>query len=258
MINLFMRKTEVSMFLPAVFAFICVCACSTSCISSKNLTYFNNLPDSVSIKLAAIQAPSALIQTNDIIDISIGGENEKTVEYINNYFTGGKSIQAIVDLEGNIELPKIGKLHVAGLSREAANDSISNAYKEYLVNPIVQVRFGDFSYTIMGEVKSPGQFTIPREKVSIFEAIGRAGDLTDYARRDDIKIIREVNGKREVVSVNLNDKEILNSPDYYIHRYDVIYVEAKEIKATTSNIQRVAPYLGLITSIIAFIVAIKK
>src|SRR3954451_13361196 len=84
---------------------------STSCISTKSATYFNNLPDSTKIELEKLQPPPFVVQVNDVLDIAIGGENEKTVQYISQYFTGGESgMRAIVDIDGNIELPKIGKI----------------------------------------------------------------------------------------------------------------------------------------------------
>src|SRR5947208_11415404 len=91
----------------------------TSCISTKSSTYFNNLPDSSRIQLESLQPPVFLVQVNDLLEISIGGENEKTVQYINQYFTVGGAMQVTVDIDGNIELPKVGKFKVAGLSKEA-------------------------------------------------------------------------------------------------------------------------------------------
>jgi polysaccharide export outer membrane protein len=232
---------------------------STSCISTKSATYFNNLPDSAKIQLEELQPPPFAVQVNDVLEIAIGGENEKTVQYISQYFTGGTSgMQAIVDIDGNIELPKIGKIKVAGLSKEAVRDIIAQAYKEYLVDPLVSVKFGNFPFSVMGEVKSPGNFNVQSERVNIFQAIGQAGDLTQYAIRDDIKIIREVNGQRKVMSLNMNDKSILNSPDYYINRYDIIYVEAKGVKLTTENVQRTLTYVGAVSSVLAFVVVLLR
>ena len=242
---------------------LCGCACmmvsASSCISTKSVTYFNNLPDSAKIELASLQPPPFMVQANDILDITIGGENEKTVQYINQYFTGGTGgMQVMVDIDGFIELPKVGKFKVAGLSKEAVKDTITNAYKEYLVNPLVNVKFGNFRFSVMGEVKAPGNFDVPAEKVNIFEAVTRAGDLTQYSIRDNVKIIREINGERKIISVNLNDKDILNSPNYYINRYDVIYVEAKSVKLTTENIQRTVTYIGAVSSILAFLIVLLK
>jgi polysaccharide export outer membrane protein len=231
----------------------------SSCISTKSLRYFNNLPDSARIELESLQPPPFAVQSNDILDINIGGENEKTVQYISQYFTGGSGgIQVIVDIDGYIELPKIGKFKVAGLSKEAVKDTITNAYKEYLVDPLVNVKFGNFRFSVMGEVKSPGNFDLASEKVNIFEAITHAGDMTQYAVRDDVKIIREVNGKREIISLDMNDKSILNSLNYYLNRYDIIYVQAKKVKQTTENVQRTVTYVAAVSSILALLVVLLK
>jgi polysaccharide export outer membrane protein len=193
------------------------------------------------------------------LDINIGGENEKTVQYISQYFTGGSGgIQVIVDIDGYIELPKIGKFKVAGLSKEAVKDTITNAYKEYLVDPLVNVKFGNFRFSVMGEVKSPGNFDLASEKVNIFEAITHAGDMTQYAVRDDVKIIREVNGKREIISLDMNDKSILNSLNYYLNRYDIIYFKSKKVKQTTENVQRTVTYVAAVSSILALLVVLLK
>jgi polysaccharide export outer membrane protein len=135
-------------------------------------------------------------------------------------------------------------------------DTLTKAYKEFLVDPIVQVKFGSFHFTVLGEVKTPGSFDVPSEKVTILEALGRAGDLTTFSERSKVKIIREVNGEREILSLDLTDKAVLNSPNYYIYPYDIIYVTAKEIKQTNENIQRITPYIGIVTSLLAIVLLI--
>ncbi len=241
---------------------ICIFLLSSSCISSKSITYFNNLPDSIRTQLDTLQPPQPIIQVNDLLQIKIGGESEKTVEYINKHFIGdggGGGLQTMVDLEGNIELPQIGKLKVSGLTKEAAKDSIKNAYKEYLVDPIVAIKFGDFRYTLLGEVSGQGNKTATAEKVSILEAIAQGGGLTQYAQFDKVKIFREVNGKREIIAVNLNDKNLLNSPNFYLHPNDVVYVQPKEVKQLTENFQRTLFYISGVTSILTiFLVLFKK
>lgn len=248
---------------------------SSSCISTKSTTYFNNLPDSVLIKLDRIQPPQPVIQVNDILEIQLGGDNEKTLQYITQHFTtGGASgggnnssngsggngggLRVIVDVNGKIELPQIGVIKVSGLTREALKDTITKAYQEFLVNPIVNVNFGNFRFSILGEVNSPGNFDMPNEKVSIFEALAEAGDLTTYAIRDNVTIIRDINGEREIRRVNLLDKNILNSPDYYLQRYDLLYVEAKPLKGINENLQRTMFYFGFITTTIALIALLTK
>jgi len=250
-----MRRNCVSIVLlicPGIF----IACFLSSCISNKKIVYFNNLPDSTKIQLDKLQPPRSIVQINDILEVSVGGENEKTVQYIQQYFSGGQIIKAVVDADGNAELPKLGKIHVIGLTNESLKDTITNRYREYLVDPIVQVKFGNFRFTIIGEVRSPGSYDMESDNVNIFEALGKAGDLTEYAQRDHIKIIRNINGSREVIALNLNDKSILNSPDYYINRYDIIYVEPKNLKLTTNNIQRITTYFGILTSLLAIFIVL--
>jgi len=221
------------------------------CIDTKNVTYFNNLPDSVTVALKTLEAPRPLLQVNDMMQIQVGGENDKTVQYINQYFGGGAGgITTVVDIDGNIELPKIGSLHMAGLTREAARDTITNAYKEYLLDPIVAVKFGDFKFAMLGEIKAPGYFSATKEKLNIFEAIAMGGDMTQYAKRDMVKIIRDDNGKRSVLTINLNDSSILNSPDFYLHNNDIIYIESTSIKLNTENFTRT---FAIVTSVISIL-----
>ncbi|HNP24172.1 MAG TPA: polysaccharide biosynthesis/export family protein [Panacibacter sp.] len=232
----------------------------SSCISTKGTTYFNDLPDSALIKLDHIEPPRPIIQVSDVLDIQLSGDNEKTVQYITQHFVGATagSLQVIVDVNGNIELPQLGMIKVAGLTREEFKDTITKAYQTFLINPIVNVKFGNFRFTIMGEVRSPGNFSVTNEKESIFEALAQAGDLTEYAVRDKVRILRDVNGERVIKEVNLYDNSILNSPDYYLHRYDLIYVSAKPLKAINQNMQRTTLYLGFITTILAFVTLITK
>lgn len=253
-----MRKNRISISLPLCLFFVLIISFTSSCISNKNVVYFNNLPDTTLYQLDKLQPPTPTVQVNDLLEISIGGENEQTVQYIQTYFTGGAIMRATVDLEGNIELPKVGKIHVAGLSKDDVRDTLSKAYKEFLLDPLIQVKFGNFHFTVLGEVKSPGSFDVVADKISILEALGRAGDLTSYSERNKVKIIREVNGERQILSLNLTDTSVLNSPNYYINRYDIIYVAAKEVKQTNENVQRITPYIGVFTSLLAIILLITR
>jgi polysaccharide export outer membrane protein len=238
-----------------------VCIFSISCVQTKNLTYFKDLPDTT-VVLANIQPPRPIIEINDEIEIQLGGENEKTVEYIRHYFTTAATntngIEVVVDIDGNIELPKLGKIRISGLTREAARDTITNAYKEYLVDPIVLVKFGDFRFSVIGEVKAPGTFNVTGEKVNIFEALARAGDLTPYSKADAVKIIRDANGQRKIIPVNLQDKNLLNSSNYYLSRYDIVYVTPAVVKAVNQNIGQTLIYISAITSAIAIFVLVLK
>jgi len=190
-----MRKNRIITALPWFPVYLFIVLFSSSCVSNKNVVYFNNLPDTVKIKLDKLPLPPKTVQVNDVLEITVGGENEKTVQYIQTYFTGQPVIKVIVDIDGNIELPKIGKVHAAGLSKEGVRDAVTNAYKEYLVDPIVQVKLSNFHFTVLGEVRTPGIYDIDAEKVTIFEAVGHVGELSYYQKRQKIKIIRELKRK---------------------------------------------------------------
>ncbi|WP_207632768.1 polysaccharide biosynthesis/export family protein [Foetidibacter luteolus] len=232
----------------------------TACVDIKKATYFNNLPDTSRLALNEIKIPQQTIQVNDQIEVRVGGENEKATEYINQYLTGGAGstggIQNMVDIDGNIELPLAGKIHIAGLTRDEARDAITKGYAVYLKNPIVSLKFLNFKFTVLGEVKSPGYFNSTNEKINLFEAIAMAGDMTPYSRRDRVKIIRDDNGKREIITLDFNDKNILNSPDYYINRADIIYVEAQKNRFVSENFSKTISVLGAVTGIIALFLAI--
>jgi len=249
--------------LPVIFFLPCFICSFFSCVSPKSITYFNNLPAADRTALDSLKIPEPIILVNDILEIRVGGENEKTVQYINQYFGGiasaqGTGVQYTVDISGNIELPVIGKVKLAGLTRDQARDTLTESYKQYLQNPVVSVKFGNFRFSILGEVKSPGTFTSTNEKVSIFEALAQAGDITQYGRFENVTIIRDINGNRAVIQLNLNDKKILNSDYYYINRYDVIYVQSRPLKSVTDNFSRSATFVATVTSVLAIVLILFK
>ncbi len=248
------------------------CFLFASCVSPKSITYINNLPKAELIALDSLKPPQPIIFINDAIEIRIGGENQNTVQYINQYFgagsnsssggggaTGGSSGQQfIVDVDGNIELPKLGKIKLEGLTRDEARDTLTRLYSNYLVSPIVSIKFSNFKFSVIGEVKSPGTFSITSEKVSIFEALAQAGDISSLGKYENVHILRDTNGKRRIITVDLTDKNILNSPNYYINRYDLIYVEPRVLKTVTDNLSRTATFIATFASILALILVIKK
>ena len=157
----------------------------------------------------------------------------------NKYVTSQPVLQQyLVDNEGNIDFPVIGNIHIGGLTKSEAEqlikDKLQSQFREV---PIVTVRMVNYKISVIGEVAHPGTFTISNEKVNIFEALAMAGDMTVYGIRDKVKLIREDNqGKREIITLNLNDSDIINSPYYYLQQNDIIYVEPNKVKAQNSSI----------------------
>jgi polysaccharide export outer membrane protein len=166
-----------------------------------------------------------------------------------------------VDNEGNITFPLLGKIHVAGSTISGMTDSLTNLVKPLVADAIVSIRLLNFKITVLGEVLKPGSMSIPNERVTILDAIGLAGDLTVFGRRDNIKIIREVNGKREMGMLDLKNGDIFNSPYYYLRQNDIIYVEMNNRKmgnADQTNVRTISIVLASITAVALIISTINN
>ena len=152
--------------------------------------------------------------------------------------TGYGSLQNyLVDTQGNINFPILGKIHVVGMTKNQLSDYIVNQiHPQYIKeNPIVNIRYANFTISVIGEVNKPGNYTISNEKVSLLEAIALAGDLTIFGKRDNVLLVRErADGKRQTIRLDLRDKNIVNSPWFYLQQNDVLYVLPNNPKARSS------------------------
>ena len=146
--------------------------------------------------------------------------------------------QYLVNNEGDIDFPVLGRIHVGGMTRHEAEDVIREKLKPYLQEtPIVTIRMVNYKISVLGEVTSPGTFTVNNEKVNVLEALAMAGDMTIWGLRDNVKLIREnADGKREIILLNLNKADIIESPYYYMQQNDIIYVSPNKTKAKNSDI----------------------
>lgn len=173
------------------------------------------------------------------------------------FSTNGGSPQIFwVDPEGNIQYPTIGKLNVKGMTRYQLQDYIQKYLSEngYIQDPIVTVDFYGAKYSVLGEVNRPGQFQMTSDRVSIFDAIAVAGDLNIFGERDKVRLIRQNEGKEEVVSLNLKDPEIISSPYFYLHQNDVLYVEPNKSKASNREVSSLYSFGVSLTSLALTIV----
>ena len=226
----------------------------TSCVSPKTIVYFQG--DTARYSSQDInQHYIPLIQPNDILSIVVGSLNAEANEVFNtpNLFTttstnysatGGSKLQPLgylVDSDGSIEVPLIGKVQIGGLRTTDAADKIRTSLLKYLKEPSVIVRNLNFKVSVLGEVKLPAVYVIPDEKITLPEVLSLAGDLTIYGNRSNVMIIREENGKREYARIDLTSRDVFNSPYYYLHKNDVIYVEPVKSKMldTDSRIRTV-------------------
>jgi len=219
------------------------------CSTQKEVAYFygvnSNSADSINKKFNKIH--EARICSGDMLSITVTGLDPLAVAPFNlplvSYATPGTdqlysapTLQSyLVDINGNINFPVIGTLKVAGLTKSQAIKYINDQLSPYLKNAIVTIQFMNYKVTVLGEVLRPGQYAISNERVTVLDALGLAGDMTIYGKRDNVLITRENNGKLEFVRLNLNTDEIFKSPYYYLQQNDVIYVEPSSVKSIASQ-----------------------
>ena len=152
-----------------------------------------------------------------------------------------------VDPDGYIDFPILGRLHVEGMTTKVLKDTLTTLISQSVKDPIVNVEYLNFYVTVLGEVKNPGRHAVNSQGMTIFEALGLAGDLTIYGKRNNVLISREVDGKMEFARLNLNDQAVFASPYYHIRQNDVIYVEPNVARSISS--QNIPFYLSVVTTL---------
>jgi len=238
---------------------------STSCVSRKKLVYFQDKPLREGLKAST---PAQLIyKPGDILTINVSAYAQETVVPFNltvassnannpNGLQANMQIQPyLVDYMGNIEFPVLGTIKVAGSTRTQLTSMLTERIKEYADAPLVNVRLSNFTITVLGEVSNPGTFTIEDEEITIAEALGLANDLTIFGKRQNVRLIRDVNGKKKFANIDLTSINTLNSPLYYLQQNDVIYVEPNKAKIRSSTYNQnngvLISAIGTLTTILA-------
>ena len=226
----------------------------SSCGSTKNLQYMQGSFDTS--KLSAYNFPVPVIQKGDLISITVfsDGPNATAIynQSVGGIQTGGTAIAApgyLVNEQGDIDFQGIGKLHIEGLTKPGLTDLLNSKLTKFLTNPYYNIRFLNYKITIIGDVARPAVYTIPSERVNILEALGLAGDLNITARRDNVRIIRETNGKREFGNIDLRQPDIFKSPFYQLQQNDIVYIDFNKNKAA-ANDAIVLRNIGITTSIV--------
>ncbi|MDB5001259.1 MAG: Polysaccharide biosynthesis/export protein [Mucilaginibacter sp.] len=233
----------------------------SACSNEKSLVNFqktNKNQDTISITTAYVPK----IQTGDILSIYVNSLSPEASSFFNPYKAGvtsnGSTDNAtsgyLVDASGDIELPLVGNIRVTGHTTSQVRDTLKVLLKQYLKEPTVLVRFLNFKISLLGEVAKPNVYNIPNEMITLPEALSMAGDLTSFARRDSIQIIRDVNGKKEFGYVNLTNRNVFSSPYYYLHANDLVYVKPSKIKARQND--RSFQFVTLGISLLSLIIII--
>ena len=243
---------------------ICGVVLLSSCVSQRKLSYLRDVDMSSADSINQTYTPlkENYITQGDLLSIFVNALDVEAVQAFNmpvanvqnlgaktvTAATGGGSLQGYwVDPEGNIDFPVLGKLHVEGMTTTMLKDTLTQLIGRSVKDPIININFMNFYVTILGEVKNPGRHGVNSQGMTIFDALGLAGDLTIYGKRNNVLVSREVDGKMEFARLNLNDEAIFASPYYHIRQNDVIYVEPNNARAISS--QNIPLYLSVITTL---------
>lgn len=243
--------------------------CWWSCGNTRHLQYLQGQFDTT--KLSQVQYPEPVIQNNELVSITVYSDDPRASAYYNlpaqptiagtatvstpTMPTSTPASSYLVDEAGNIQFPGLGILHVQGMTKAELYKLLESKLADKLQHPYFIIRLSSYKITMIGEVAKPGQFTIPNERVSLLEAIALAGDLTNYGRRDNVLIIREINGQRKFVRLDLRNPEILGSPYFYLQPNDVVMVDINKNKAASSD-QATVRNISLATSIISVLAVV--
>lgn len=226
-----------------------------SCTNTRQVTYFNQIGDAEILQ--AVDNLDPVIQKNDLLSIKVSSPNPTATQIFNSGEGPSMASGYLVNQQGYIEFPMLGLVKAAGLSKKQLKDTITKTIvqNQLLIDPVVTVRYLNFKVTVIGEVAHPTVINVNNEKISILEALGMAGDMTLYARRDNVLVIRDEDGKRVTKRLDLTSPDLLRSPYYFLKSNDIIYVEpGQALLARTSNFRQWWPIVMSTLSFISILV----
>lgn len=240
-----------------------------SCATKEDVVYFQGV--NASNNVVGLDSYSPTFHIDDELIIVVNALDPEAARPFNlssvSYATemqearGRERLQTyIVDPNGEIDFPVLGKIKLAGLNREQANNLIESKLVDYIKDPIVNIRTVNYKITVLGEVTRPGTYTATQERVTLIEALSMAGDLTIYGERENVLVIQDYDGKKTYTRVNLKSDDLFNSPVYYLSQNDVVYVEPNKTRAKNSSIGASTGVwistIGLLLSMTALIITI--
>jgi polysaccharide biosynthesis/export protein len=235
---------------------------STACTSQKKLAYLGNLPEGPGDQFFEMNIPEYKIQNRDVLYITLKAMDHEGVitDYLNgagiaglNTFQtegGGYLFGYLVNPDGNIILPVLGQINVAGKTLDAIREQLQAEFSKNYRNTIVECKLLSYKFTVIGEVKAPGTYLNYNNYLTVLEAIGRAGGIADYGRRDRILVVRPSEKGTQTFTLNLQDKAILNSEAYFLLPNDVVIIEPQNTKIFNMNLPTISFALTTVASII--------
>ena len=248
----------------------------TSCKTKEKvskLNYMQNVEQIATEASVNSAASASTLQVGDQLVILVSGRDLDVVKPFNQNYSSGELIQQsqvpgnvsnqgavtfsgptyIVDSDGNIDFPFFGKIETKGKTVETLRDELHSKIKRYVIDPTVNIRLANFKVTVLGEVNRQGEYIVPNGKATLLNALGMAGDLTMYGKRDDVLLVRNIDGNITKERINLLDANFINSPYFNLKQGDVIYVSSNKTREKTAKLD---PNSGLYIGIASIVVTI--
>lgn len=266
------KNTIVFLFLLILTLTLTLTSCNTRNKKSK-LNYMQNVEQVATEASMNNAASNSTLQVGDQLVILVSGRDLDVVKPFNQNYSSGELIQQsqvpgnvsnqgavtfsgptyIIDSEGYIDFPFLGKIDTKGKTIEALRDELHSKIKRYVIDPTVNIRLANFKVTVLGEVNRQGEYIVPNGKATILNALGMAGDLTMYGKRDDVLLVRNIDGNITKERINLLDANFINSPYFHLKQGDVIYVSSNKTREKTAKLD---PNSGLYIGIASIVVTI--
>ena len=214
----------------------------TSCVPKQSIIYFQEI-DSVSKEMKSNYEP--VIKTDDVLYINVTTVDPEASEPFNignaQAGTATNALQMerstyLVDNQGEIHFPTLGKMKVTGLTKNQLRELLYTQISELAKDPVINIRIMNFKVTVIGEVNTPGSYTIASERITVPEALALAGDMTLFGKRENVLLLREVEGVKTTYRINMTDPNVFNSPQYYLSQNDVLYIEPNKRKIDSTAI----------------------
>lgn len=235
----------------------------TSCTPTKEMTYFHDLAQTADIVQTipdSIKNFESVIEPDDMLTISVTALDPNAVAIFNlplqSYLAPGvtelmttPALQTfMVNSEGYIDYPVLGALKVSGMTRDELTNYLKKEISNYVEDPIVSVQCTNYKFTILGEVARPGSYEFGSERITLLDALGKAGDMTIYGNHTNVLLIREVEGVRSFHRIDLTQPDIFTSPYYYLQRNDIVYVEPNKARQGAARYSQENQYLISVVS----------
>lgn len=235
-----------------------------SCATREKIRYYQGIAEAVENDSITY---NPVLKQDDLLSIVVSSPNAEATANFNlasfgvgtagnapgTYMVQPTYLSYLIDNEGKINFPVLGQLKLGGLTRKEAVAMINTKLKAYINDPFVTLRILNYKISVQGEVNGPGSFPVATERVTLPEALSMAGDLTIYGRRDNILVIREIDGKKSYNYIDITKADLINSPFYYLSQNDIVYVEPNKTRVNSSV---VGPNISLIISSITLLMTI--